>query len=202
MFNKFLTLKLYILLSLILVPSFVFANIYEWRDSQGTMHYSSTPHAGATPIQLPASSHVTAPKKLAKPSWLVEKKDGANEGAPQTTYTQCSFITPKNGQTFQNQRQVPFSIQLEPILQADNHIQVFVDGKAFSYAHNKTRFVISNLERGEHQIQANVLDKSGAVLASTNAITIFIHYPTPLIRPNGSRGAPITPLLIKPPLNK
>jgi hypothetical protein len=150
------------------IPSY--ADVYRWVDEQGTVHFSDSPHLGATPINLPDiqlyhQTHV-----------LTQRKDKA---PPRKHAKQrIKIIQPKNQATIRNnQGHVSVSIEIEPKLNEGDKIQVVLDGKPIGESQSKTQFSLKNINRGTHTISATLVDANGQLVASTRTVTIYLHRP-------------------------
>ncbi|MFI3244943.1 MAG: DUF4124 domain-containing protein [Ferrimonas sp.] len=152
------------------------AQIYTWTDANGQVHYSDKPVAGAQAITPKSATNIML-------SATPTNNKAASQSAP--SY-QLQFLTPENGATIRNSLgQVPFSLQLHPELQGDQRLQLLLDGQVVRTLGNSGSFILEQVERGEHQLQARVIDKNGKVLASTSSITIYFHHHSRLF-PTGS----------------
>lgn len=91
-------------------------------------------------------------------------------------YKSMKFTNIVNDQTFWNQRDIPVTIETDPTLQPGDKIQLYVDGKSFGNPVDSNSLTVTNLDRGQHQLEAKVIDKNGQELISTGSTTIYIHY--------------------------
>jgi hypothetical protein len=87
------------------------------------------------------------------------------------------IASPKNQETLQNQQPtIPVIVNVEPSLQNNDKIQIFVDGQPWGPALKSTTFDLPKIDRGTHQIYAVILSDNNEVLKQTTSITIFVHY--------------------------
>ncbi len=143
------------------------AQIYTWTDANGQVHYSDKPVAGAQTITPKSATNIRLPP-------APTNSQTATQDAP--SY-QLKLLTPENGATIRNSlSQVPFSLQLHPELQGDQRLQLLLDGQVVRTLGNGGSFILEQVTRGEHQLQAQVIDKNGKVLASTPSITFYFHH--------------------------
>ena len=127
-----------------------------------------------TKVHEPGQTSTSVEKSPAeaKPKTTKEKETPA----PKKTYTTFSIAAPRDGQTFYNQRQVPFTINLKPKLQEGDKIQMSVGGKPYGPPHSSTKFTVDNMYRGEHFLMAHIVNAEGKIIQSTAKITLYIHY--------------------------
>ncbi|MED5500352.1 MAG: DUF4124 domain-containing protein, partial [Pseudomonadota bacterium] len=87
-----------------------------------------------------------------------------------------AITSPSNGETLPTGQggNVQVQLAIEPELQPGDRVQLRVDGEVSQSPMHTSVFALSQLERGEHQIQAELLDAQGRVRLSTPAITLYV----------------------------
>lgn len=65
-------------------------------------------------------------------------------------------------------------LAIRPDLRDDHRVRLLVDGQVSQSAMHTDTFLLSNLNRGEHRVQAELLDASGAVRHRTSPLTLFV----------------------------
>ncbi|GAA4894063.1 DUF4124 domain-containing protein [Ferrimonas pelagia] len=144
------------------------AQIYKWVDDDGKVHYSDKPRSGATAVSLKPGSTVHLPTSTRS----LSTESQADE---QIAY-RIDLIAPEDEATVRNnQGQLDLQIALEPALAADHRVQLWLDGRLSRTLGSGGSFALDDLDRGEHQLQAKVIDKSGKVLALSPTRTVFMH---------------------------
>lgn len=175
-----------------------YAAIYQRSNSNGNVIYSDVPTNSSQPVNLPHSnatiSTPTPPTTTTvtnMPTTLQPTAAPISSATISTSkkpYTRFMITAPIDQETFQNQRDIPVTIAIEPSLQAGDVIQLFLDGKPTGEATTDlNQLVLHQIDRGEHQIAAALLDDTGHLLKKVNPITIFIHYSA---IPTGSGAVP------------
>jgi len=110
----------------------------------------SPPPTTATPI---ASETITVPKPI-----------------PQYT---IKITSPQPEETFQNEAQsITVTVAITPELEPDDKVVIYVDGNPAGEPIHSTSISIPWLERGEHTLQAKIIQPKGRG-ATTDTITIF-----------------------------
>ncbi len=186
-----------------------FAAIYLQTDPEGNVVYSDTPGENATTIVLPnGENNISIPKTPASsstapansgPAMTASGPEAAPTGGPHKAYTTFLITDPSDQATFQNQRDIPVTIKMDPPLQEGDKVQLYVDGLPSGPASGDlTQLAIHQVDRGQHQLSAAILDAEDHVLNKTDNLTFFIHYsaiPTGsnAISPTSISGNGVTP---------
>jgi hypothetical protein len=147
--------------------------IYKSLDAEGNVVYSDTPSIGAEKITPPPITTVKSGPVLKPEQPAAEDKD---KKAP-TSYTSFSILQPVNDITiWDNQGSIPVSLKLEPELDTDNGhgVWVYIDGRAMVKQSPSLIQPISGIERGTHQIRAEIRDGAGKVLKRTKTISVHL----------------------------
>ncbi|MBY6187988.1 DUF4124 domain-containing protein [Marinobacter hydrocarbonoclasticus] len=152
------------------------AKIYKWTDANGQVHYSDKPRDGAEVVEVDTS----------KASTIILAKPGPTP-PPQVVEApsyRIRLTAPEEQATVRdNNGQLDIQIALEPDLLADHRIELLLDGSVVRTVGGGGSFALDNLDRGEHQLQARVIDENGKVLASSAKRTVFLHRHSRLISP-------------------
>ncbi len=198
--------KILIILVLVL-PGLCYAAIYQYTDAQGNTVYTNKYHADAKPVDLPSLNQLSEPKGVVKAPANVKTQEElvVQQVVSKQNYTAFNIVSPSNSQTFQNQRDIGLKFNIKPKLQDGDKIAIYVDGESKAYfVGAQSQVTLNNLPRGEHKIQARLLDANNKVLRISSEITIYVHYAavgksaTELITPAKKLTPPIQPL--SPPI--
>ncbi|MBY5923293.1 DUF4124 domain-containing protein [Ferrimonas balearica] len=169
--------RLILLAAAILLAPQGMAKIYKWTDSQGQVHYSDKPRDGAEVVEVDTSKASTI--ILAKPSGTTPPPQVVEQPSYRIRLTE-----PAQGATVRdNNGQLNLNIALEPDLKADHRIELLLDGKVIRTVGSGGSFALDNLDRGEHLLQARVIDENGKVLASSGKRTVYLHRHSQLLSP-------------------
>lgn len=153
--------------------------IYRWSNDDGSVTYSDQPpppEAEGTrvkPETLPPLQVVPAinPATLPSPS---QAESGTRDRAK--TYQSFSIAEPKPGSAVRaNDGDLAVTLELQPGLwiAAGHKIQLYLDGKTVAEGTQST-FQLSTLDRGAHNLRAEVLDPEGNSLISTDTISFTL----------------------------
>jgi hypothetical protein len=180
-------MKRYLFMMLTLFSySVSYAQIYKWTDASGIVHFSDIPHQGAETVNLPkVQTHPAKPSEQTSESPSKPAiKSTASSG---DSYEQVSITEPENESTIRNnQGVVPVMVSLKPPLMEGHQLQLIFDDRVMGAPQVATSFVLNGVERGSHTIAVNVIDSQGAVVATTEKITVYMHRP----RVNMGKGSP------------
>lgn len=166
------------------------ADIYKWVDPNGVVHYSDVPGSpNAVQVQItdptvPSSSGVnntqpTSPQGAAMPAQSGPSQPSSltvPPPTPQQQYTSVKITEPTDEYTYVNNESgdIVVKLALAPELQQGNFVQILFDGSPVGKPQETTSLKIQNIDRGEHTVQAQILDSSGAVIASSNKVKFYL----------------------------
>jgi len=146
------------------------APVYRHIDADGNAVYSDEPKQGRR-IDL-------KPITVVDPA---EIETGTRPAKPTTTptaieYDRFAIASPNNGQTLPTGQagNVQVRLVIEPALQRGDRVQLRVDGEVSQSPMHTSVFALSQLDRGEHRLQAELLDAQGRVRLSTPPVTLYV----------------------------
>lgn len=170
-------------LSLMLILSTAFADIYKWVDSRGVVHFSDTPHSGATKIELPEAQSYSPPAQSEAP--LEHLSPNSEHPSNEHAYSKIQITQPDNEATIRNnQGSIAVTVQVEPDLFSEDKLQLIFDGSPLGEPQTNTLFQLSGIYRGAHTLGVQIVDASGSVLDTSDPITIY------MFRPRVGMGTP------------
>ena len=156
------------------------APVYRWVDENGQVNYSDRPGPGAVRIELttgaPALNAGLSSPAPQSSSVEAQASDGAE-------YETLAVIQPAPQETLWGTGgRVEIAIGIAPDLQPLHRLGVYLDGVFGVLQTRATRFEIADVHRGEHTLQAVILDEQDNELLQSAPVTFFvqqtsIHYP-------------------------
>ena len=156
------------------------AELWRWKDADGVMHYSDRPVPGAERITV-QSTQRSSGEFTPRPAAPVE-------APPEVRYTRCIVSSPQNDETFNNVDSVDAVVTVEPALQPDHSVQVFLNGAVYTgWPPASIAHTLTNLFRGSYTLSVRVLDANGRP-ACTGSIVNFHVRQASLLQP-GRRPA-------------
>ncbi|GAA0421559.1 hypothetical protein GCM10009133_32610 [Cocleimonas flava] len=155
---------------------------YKWKDAHGNTQYGDQPPANAKAerMNMPKLTVIEnygeqwKPVNFPKESdpYQQEEKAKATAGA----YTTLSFIAPKANQPIRaNDGDVSAIISLKPKLKPGHAITFSIDGKEVAKGSSRTNN-FTNLARGDHTINVNIINESGKVLKSQSVTFTVLRF--------------------------
>lgn len=160
----------------------VCADVYRWIDEDGSTVFSDRPIEGAEKLEL-REPIIVPGQPLPR---RTERLSPAEEAGDEPRYESMRMTMPTAGETFQNVREVPVSVDVQPGLAAGHRVQFLLDGAPHGAPVEGTATVLTEVNRGEHQISATILDAGGEVVLHAPSIVIYVQQASVLNRPGGS----------------
>lgn len=178
------------LLSVSLSPKALAQSIYRTTDPHGNVIFTDNPQHGGTavklspvtvvPVNVPThmltdTNNTTTATPLAK-NIAGPAKPRSRPGQPFMPYDTFTIDAPENDHALPVGAAGNLQVQLgiQPALRDDHHVRLVMDGQVSQTAMHATTFMLSNLDRGSHQLQAELLDASGTVRHRTPARVIHV----------------------------
>jgi len=155
------------------------AKIYKWTDDQGNVIYSDTPHRGAIEMDVPtdpAGIIPVPPEKMRAPRQPAAEKSVERYGT-------LIIVSPTNEQVLDNpQGRVNVSLAVKPSVRTDqgHAIRLVIDGQPLETPYTGGEMFLTNVERGTHTLQAEVVNRAGNTLFASQAVTFHVHEPSRL----------------------
>jgi hypothetical protein len=183
--------------AVLLAAQAAWPQIYRWVDEDGVVHYADTPHPGAEEVVLPDSP----PPPPVQPERTFQRAalEPANEQAP-FHYESLSIAQPAAEETLWNIEGVlNVSVDLQPALQPGHELRVYFDGQPQSVG--GSQFQLQEVWRGEHNLQAEVVDETGQAMIRSQPTRFYVQQTT-IVNPKGNPVAkPKTNPQPKPKMN-
>lgn len=170
-----------LILACLLAPM-AFAQAYRWVDENGVVHYSDRPQPGAEEVELPRANTTTVRRYPAR--------DRAEDQPPPASqplrYESIAVVSPVAEQTLWNiEGLLNVSISLSPSLQSGHRLRVYFDGTPREAP--GLSFQLQEVWRGEHNLQAEVVNASGEVLIRSQPVRFYVQQST--VRVPGAAGS-------------
>lgn len=177
---------------LLLLAGTAQAEVYKTITPDGEVIYSDVRTSGAKQMNVPKAQTYT-PAPLPKKVLLPVETDLEPE-----LYESFVIEAPQNEETIRdNLGNVELLVTLAPgLIAKDGHrIEYYLDGEPHGRRTVDIRKTFVNVDRGEHQLSAAVVDKTGKVIISTEPVTVFMHresllHPKNPLNPNNPNRPP------------
>jgi Domain of unknown function (DUF4124) len=176
------------------------AVIYKWKDAGGVTHYSDQPTPGAEKVLIDSQPRVEAEPKTTPYalSHRAEPSNPAKPGMEPAAYADFEIYAPAPDAVLHT-HDLDVHIRLEPPLAPRHQISLYLDGKRTdAISPDGTSFTVSDLERGDHTVQAVILDRDSGETRSSNNVSFQVMQTSVVTPPRGPslppRGPVVNPL--------
>ena len=150
------------------------AQIYKYTDANGNTAYSNQPPEGR-----PAQTIELAPLNSVQPQTVPKEtrpreRNGGNQGPAMNPYDQLQLTDiPTEEALRANNGTFTVGVGITPALQPSHMLQLVLDGTPYGQPSNVPRLQLVNIDRGEHRLSVNVLDR-GVVVQQSAAVTFTV----------------------------
>ncbi len=155
--------------------------IYRTTDAQGNTVFTDDPQRGGEAVELDPLTVVPARPAQplvqdASPGQAASATRFGEPGQPFMPYDVFAIASPEQQTTLPTGAagNVQVRLAIRPELRDDHRVRLLVDGQVSQSAMHTDTFLLSNLERGEHRVRAELLDASGAVRHRTSPLTLYV----------------------------
>nr|WP_297462281.1 DUF4124 domain-containing protein [uncultured Halomonas sp.] len=178
------------------------ATVYRTVDAQGNVIFSDKPIENSERVELEPLTVVPSPEPQPMTSSDDEasgdtpSRDDASRasGGPFMPYSTFRIVSPQDGATLPTgyAGNVQVELDIDPDLRDDHRVRLLLDGQVSQSAMHTKAFMLTNLERGEHQLRAELLDASGNVRHRSAPITLYVQRASVNLpaNPNNPAGLP------------
>jgi hypothetical protein len=175
----------------LLSASAAFGQIYKTTDEHGNVVFTDKPPAGkAEQVELNRLNTTPATRPQPRPPAGEEKQ------AEESPQYRVAIQSPADDTT------IPmgpgnFAVQAstQPPLEQGERLQLVIDGEQQGEAQVSGNWQLTNVFRGAHQLTVQRQSAEGEVLATSEAVTVYVHRPSVLFnnhpnnnRPNNNRN--------------
>ena len=148
--------------------------VYKWVDENGITHYSDQPHQSAAKVdvqkQAPVGSVATQAPATA---------NSTAEAASAPVYSSCRIVSPTPDEVFLNTFSVMTRLDIEPFLRGGDQVVISLDGKPVDgLPRGSNQFMLSQIDRGTHSVQAVIRDSDGKTVCSSDSVTFHVRQPS------------------------
>lgn len=156
--------------------------IHRWVDAHGVVHFSDqptgAPGADTITVNTPGKVQSVAPE----PSPVTTPT-----ADPVSQIATLHTVRPANdAQIRENTGQVAVEAAFSPLPTDGFYLKVLLDGAVVQQVADTLQTELVNVDRGTHQLELQLLDKSGKLLASSGTSTFHLMRISVLTRPNKS----------------
>ncbi|WP_372881773.1 DUF4124 domain-containing protein [Psychromonas sp.] len=155
------------------------SKIYHWIDADGKIHYADTATPGTEEIHLDNGNVVNinsnAPDTATEAAALEETASVAEALQESLVKYRATITSPADDSPLRsNDGTINIQVQTVPEKKATHKLQLVLDGRPLGSPQISSTIRASNIERGTHQIQVQLLDEQGNIVALTQVVTIHL----------------------------
>jgi len=152
------------------------AQVYQWTDPAGEVHFSDRPGPDAQPVELRPVQTISTPRAPAQTDGKTQQAPNypADQAKTTVAYTEFSIVSPTAEEEIRaNDGSVMVRLSLRPGLAAGHVISLSVTGEDGEQTVSSKAMgaALSNLSRGRHTVSAKVLDSKGTALIVANPVS-------------------------------
>ncbi len=155
--------------------------VYRTTDAQGNVIFTDDPDRGGE-VYEPSNLTVVPSRADSGVAQMAPRIEGdgsvatPSPGQPFMPYDSFTIHSPANETTLPLGAGGGLQVELgiEPALREDHRVRLLLDGRVSQSAMHTEAFMVTGIERGEHVLQAELLDASGEVRHRTSPVTLYV----------------------------
>ena len=165
--------QLLLLLSCTLLACSALAQVYKHVDEQGNVTFSDQPSQDSQRVDINPTNTAPPPAENVFPP-----RPEPEPGEPGAAYT-LTITSPAN-ETIIPRGPGNFSVtaSVSPSLQGNHKLQLMMDGSPREEPQSSASWSLTNVFRGEHNIQVAAIDAEGKQLGISEPIKVFVFRPS------------------------
>jgi hypothetical protein len=160
--------------------------VYQGVGADGSVIFSDEPFPGSKRVRIDLT-----PPRAGKPitrssPGRAPSRTPADQNLPGQDYTRALVLKPSDAAVFwSGNGEVPVELSVSPPLQRQfgHQINVLLDGQPYGPQRTGTGFTLTNVSRGAHTLQFQIIDADGQILTTSPAVAFQLHRPSVLNRP-------------------
>ena len=166
----------WITLLAMLVPMLCLAEpAWRWVDANGVVHYSDRPYPGAEQVELPTSSRSTGTTLRSAVRTTPGTPQPAVAAAADQAYSRFEILSPTPQETLWNTGStIDVQVAVEPPLTTGHRLELVYDGARRRVPGAGTTLTLDEVFRGQHTLQALIVDTTGAILLRSAAVDFVV----------------------------
>jgi hypothetical protein len=146
--------------------------VYSWRDENGVLVFSDSPKEGAKEVNISKQSAAMP----ATDTSILRQLSNTPDKLVKTT---VNITQPLNQSTIRNTDGTVIIIGLAiPKLKNGYQLSLSLNGKRWGNPQRSGRFILRNIDRGEHQVVMHLTNAAAKTVASTKVVTFYVHRPS------------------------
>lgn len=158
------------------------SEIYKTTDEHGNVVFTDKPPSSGPREEVKLREPTKVPSLA--PSQIFTRSVGQpDQTEVKIKYDRFEISSPENDSTVRNSGNFQIKLSVFPNLARDHEVRFWINGKAVSKSQRSLVHSVTDMERGTHQLKAELLDQNGKVLKSA---TSTVHVQRTIYRPPAS----------------
>ncbi|MEZ5478815.1 MAG: DUF4124 domain-containing protein [Thiolinea sp.] len=175
-------MRVLLLTFLLLITAAAQAEVFQWRDANGSVVYGDSPPESVTAREVELQPLTIADRydtgeddnKAAATNTDAEAEQDDEQMAETVNYSRFAVQSPEANEALRsNNGNVLIRLELQPDLQAGHGIAVYMDGKQIANG-KATVFSLENVDRGQHSLFAVLYDAEENMIRNTEAVSFTV----------------------------
>ncbi|MCP4320309.1 MAG: DUF4124 domain-containing protein [Psychromonas sp.] len=147
--------------------------IYHWVDENGKIHFSDTAVPGTEQINVKNNNLLSSGEADSNEKDAVFNKLSIDD--KEYIKYQATITSPEDDKPLRsNDGTINIHVATEPEKENTQKLQLYLDGKKLGLPQISPTMRALNIDRGTHQVQVELLDENGKVLAKTQVVTVHL----------------------------
>lgn len=162
----------YLLLPLLLLTFAASADIYRWTDADGNTVFGDNPPEGVDAQRIHVREPMTTPALRDAREILQRGRGDEEESRP--PYERMSIASPGDDEPVRaNDGNFQVRVDIHPELDRGHRLRLIMDGDTIQTTES-TAFQLTNVDRGTHRIQVQVLDRDDQVIQESDPVVFHL----------------------------
>lgn len=168
---------LVLLFAAILVsPPSIAADVYKTVDEDGNVTFTDSPPKDKRAEKIELKETNTQPPV----EFRSRRSDGREGPEEETGPYNPRIVSPENEyQMGPREASLAITVETDRPLDDEHSFQLFVNGVADAEPTQSSTLTLANVRRGRKDITVSIVDSQGTVIASSNAVSIYVIRPNP-----------------------
>lgn len=136
-------------------------------DKNNVPVFSDNPSPGATQVKIKETSNSMLP---------VNPVNLPTPSVDDNPQFKVAFNKPADQETIrENSGTIYVSGLVSPMFAQGLRVQLYLDNKLVAGPTGNANFILHDVDRGEHKLKLELLDRNGKIIAESTEITVFVH---------------------------
>ncbi|WP_426414973.1 DUF4124 domain-containing protein [Aestuariirhabdus sp. LZHN29] len=150
------------------------AQIYRTVDPAGNVTFTDNPPEGQASEAVKLKPMTTVSPPAVKPLPDDSEPDDSETPSQEFSYTSLQILSPEPGETIRGAGDFQVVAATDPEMRESDSARLLIDGNPFDKRQKSLSFALTNIDRGAHTLEVQVVDRKGKTLISSR-VEVFVH---------------------------